>query len=62
MIRTPERSDPPEELRDIAEQLRLLTEAVQEQNKLIQACILQPGELPPRFMVGMYGALEVIDR
>lgn len=61
MIRTPERATAPEELKGIADQLKLLTDAVQEQNELLKACILQPEDKPPRFMVGMYGALEVID-
>lgn len=61
MIRTPERATQPEELTGITEQLKLLTAAVQEQNELLKACILQPEEQPARFMVGMYGALEVID-
>lgn len=60
MIRTPERSTQPEELKGIAEQLKLLTAAVQEHNELIKACVLQTEGKPARFMVGAYGALEVI--
>lgn len=51
----------PEELKNISEQLQRLTMAIQKQNELLEACILQPEGKPARFMVGMYGALEVID-
>lgn len=61
MISTPERETQSEELKEIADQLKLLTAEIQERNKLIKSCILQPGDDPARFMVGMYGALEVIE-
>ena len=61
MIRTPERATAPEELKGIADQLKLLTAAVQEQNRLIKACIVAPEGKPARLMVGTAGAVEVID-
>ena len=61
MIKTTESAAQTEELRAITKQLELLTEAVQEQNSLLKACIVQPEEKPGRFMIGTAGAVEVID-
>lgn len=60
MITTQESAQRSEDLKEIAEQLRQLTAAVQEQNAILKACVLQPEGRAARFMVGMYGALEVI--
>lgn len=61
MIQTPERATQTEELKAITMQLKLLTDAVQEQNRLIKACIVEPEGKPARLMVGAAGAIEVID-
>lgn len=61
MITTPERTTQAEALNAIAEQLERLTDAIEEQNELLKDCILETEDKPARFMVGMYGALEVID-
>ena len=61
MIQTPERAAQTEELRAITDQLKLLTAAVQEQNSLLKACILEPEDKPARLVVGITGAVETVD-
>ena len=45
----------------IAEQIQKLTEAVQEQNRLIKSCIVEPDGQPPRLLVGAAGVVETIN-
>ena len=52
---------PSQDPRQSPEDIKALTESIEELNQLLRSCILQPEGQPPRFMVGMYGALEVID-
>lgn len=61
MIRTAKRKQKERDLQEIALQLELLTDAVKEQNRLIRICTRQPEGKPARLMVGVYGAVEVID-
>lgn len=49
------------ELTAIAERLALLTDAIQQQNKLIKRCIIQPDGQPARFVIGIAGAVETIN-
>lgn len=61
MMQTPEHTTLQEALTDIATQIRQINESIQRQNELLEGCILQPEDKPARFMVGAYGALEVIN-
>ena len=47
-------------LERIAVQLEQLTTEVQELNRSLQACIIQPDGQKPRFMIGAAGTLEVM--
>ena len=60
MTYTPETPAHSDGLEGIVDQLRQLTEAVREQNELLRSCVLRPDDNPARFMVGMYGPLEVL--
>lgn len=47
-------------LREIADQLKLLTAAVNEQNQLINACIQTPDGQIPRLVTGIAGIVETL--
>lgn len=48
------------ELQAIADRLKELTEAIEEQNRLFKSCMLKPGE-QSRILVGIAGAVETIN-
>lgn len=60
MMDTPKTDSQTEELKAITRQLELLTAAVQEHNEIMKSCIAQPEDRPPRFMIGIFGTLEVL--
>ena len=41
--------------------LQRIAEALEEQNRMLQECILNPAEGPARLKVGICGTVEVID-
>jgi len=50
-----------EDVKKLIHQLQQLTEAVQEQNRLIKSCIVEPDGQPPRLLVGAAGVVETIN-
>lgn len=61
MIQAPERTAQDTQLLIIASEVRELTDAIREQNELIKSCIITPDGSAPRILIGICGAVEVIE-